>query len=171
MYQIFYLLWGANQSYQRRKRRKTTVVCSQCEKEYPIGTQFCGGCGSSSLVPVPQFEKIEDSRFAERTTQLAAERTRAKAIDRIRALRDATACATCSRYFCPPSQFCTSCGVDIAHQLLSDESILPIVQSEFPQLIRSSEDYTELLHAKPPRGLMRRTVGACLDQFFRVARR
>jgi predicted amidophosphoribosyltransferase len=171
MNQILYLLWGANRSWQARKRRKTTVVCSQCENEYPIGTRFCGVCGTSTLVSVPQFQALEDSRFAQRASELSAERTLARAIERIHTVRASTVCATCSRYFSPPLPFCTGCGAEIAHQLLSDENIFPIVQAEFPHLISTFDEYSKLLHSRPARGILRRTVGACVDHFFRVARR
>jgi len=159
---------GAQTTYNRWKRRRTIVVCAGCGKDHPVGTRFCSACGRDVLLPAADYEKLQDAKFDHEQTELAEKCQRNAAIKRIQALRQATACGHCNRYFDPPAQFCTSCGADIAHQLLADETIYAIVQPEFPRIIHSFDDYHGLRMSAPEKGVMRKLIFRTLFRFQRT---
>ena len=148
LYQILYYLWGFSTLNERRKRRKSIIVCTKCEAEWQNGTRFCGKCGNRTLVSVPDFEKLEDKRYKERQQQTSLVMLRNSARQRIAALKKATFCPACSTYFEPALSYCSQCGCDVSNQLLTDESIFQIIQPEFTQLISTLDDYLALSQTK-----------------------
>jgi hypothetical protein len=100
------------------------------------------------------FEELRVKYVHARLAELDQKDLRNAAIQRIRMLKTATVCARCNLHFIPPVDFCTSCGANIAHRQLSEEMIYEIAGPEFPNLIQSLADYTELAQERRERGLL-----------------
>jgi predicted amidophosphoribosyltransferase len=148
IFEIIYYIWGFDQLGKRRKRRKTIVICTQCESEWPKESKFCGKCGGRHLVSVPEFEKIEDQKYKEKQNAALEAIKRNEIRDRILVLRNATQCPSCNIYFDPPTQFCSLCGQDVTTFRIPDESLHQIIQSEYPKSQLGFHEFLELANGK-----------------------
>ncbi len=125
------------------------LVCANCQARLGKGATFCGRCGGKNLLTAREFESVEAREWHPVNNFKAAENLRQRAVARIAAMTEATACASCREFYDPPVAFCTSCGADIAHKKLSDKTIFAVLQRGFPQLLQSPDDVDRLRQSKP----------------------
>jgi ribosomal protein L40E len=128
VYQILYLLWGANQALNKRKRLNTVAACQQCGKEQPKGTNYCRKCGSNSLLAAGEFDNVQRLRRDFALKDLEQRQQRNLAIRKIQELGTHTFCVSCDVDFKDASSFCTRCDANISKQRMPGQTAFEVVR-------------------------------------------
>lgn len=149
--QIFMGIYCLNKRHQEKTRDATMKVCAACEQEQVKSVQFCGKCGGSTFLSVPEFLTLQSKRREASIDDLSQRRIRSQAILAIRNMEAAPYCSSCDIYFRPEegAKHCTRCGKDIRDERMAPQSIFQHLQPQFPSLMSSYKAFEKLRDESP----------------------
>jgi RNA polymerase subunit RPABC4/transcription elongation factor Spt4 len=165
LFRILIFIFGGWAKYKKANRNATLVVCSKCGGEQQKGTRFCRQCGDGKLVSIGEGNRIRQHQREVQLKDLAARARRNRAIVRIRQVSQFPVCDRCNIYLEDSPQFCTQCGSKISGLKMPVASVFQIVNREYPDLIRTEQDFETLRHEKPESGVVGRGLRLGFTQF------